>query len=739
VKQWQIGDKIQNRWEIQDIKSGSMGVVYIVVDVEQKWLLEEAEKIRKQVIFGLSHIKGGEKLPPEDVEKLSSYIKHQQLEVAVRMKKEAFFAVKTMKAALSHFSQIRKRFVNEARTWIKLGDHPHIVKAHSVDIIDDQPYLFLECVEGGSLRSWIGKPDNTIEQILEFAIQLCEGMNYAHDKLSLIHRDIKPENILLEYGPVLKITDFGLAKAFYSPADFSGRYDLLVSEESSSYLGLTQSGTILGTLLYMSPEQLKGYSLDIRSDIYSFGLVLYEMLTGQHPLTPPKSNSQQEIVAFLLHQQNEKKWPPPSHFNPKVPTMLNEIVAKSLAICPEERYSDFGMLQADLRQIKVSVNKSGSDAIYREKSKIDWDATQKQRKDHRRKLDKEHLGVMKIDGLIFDEWYDRYLSLLKLGDYQAAQDAIDKSLQIIDRLIEQPGKFTGMGRTPQDIHALAYTIKGKCLMLMNQPEDALQAYNRAIELGFRIAEAYFFRGNIFKKLHRYEEALDDYTRAIHIDSSLIPAYFNRGNTYSDLNRHEDAVADYNQIINLDPTYSNAYNNRGNTYQKMLRYDEALEDFTHAIQYNPAFVQAYYSRGVTYAKKQCYHEALVDFTCAIEFDPKYTQAYIDRGGAYCDLQRYDEALKDLNHAIELDSTDARIYYIRGVAFARMQNYQEAVVNFSRAIKLRPNYLEAYYNIGVFQAAQGAWQESLSNIEKAAKLGSQQAAQFAEQIRQILNEM
>jgi serine/threonine protein kinase len=162
-----------------------------------------------------------------------------------------------------------QRFRDEMAFWFELEPHPNIVQAYSVEIIEKRPYLFLEYVSGQTLREWIGKLD--FVQALSFAYQICLGMEHINRKNEAVHGDLKPENILVTSDGVVKITDFGLA-----------RYHRVIEGKFSAESA--------GTLPYMSYEHLKGEPLDQRSDIYSFGVIMYEMFMGRLPYDFPIQN-----------------------------------------------------------------------------------------------------------------------------------------------------------------------------------------------------------------------------------------------------------------------------------------------------------------------------------------------------------------------------------------------------------------------------------------------------------------
>jgi WD40 repeat protein len=185
-------------------------------------------------------------------------------------------AVKVLRAEVASDPDRLRRFEREAKTVAALN-HPHILTVHDVGTHDGTPYVVTELLEGESLRQVLKSRAPTQRQVLAFAVQIARGLAAAHDK-DIVHRDLKPENLFLTTDGRIKILDFGLAKLTTPEADFRSAATLGASEEHS-----TSPGVILGTVAYMSPEQAQAHPLDNRSDIFSFGVVLYEMLAHRHP------------------------------------------------------------------------------------------------------------------------------------------------------------------------------------------------------------------------------------------------------------------------------------------------------------------------------------------------------------------------------------------------------------------------------------------------------------------------
>ena len=237
---------------------------------------------------------------------------------------ERVVAVKTVNMALEreHADKYEARFYQEARAAGGLN-HPNIVTVYDAGKAGDVVYMAMEYIEGVELRTLIGEGRQlAVAQALSIAAQVAEGLAYAHER-GVVHRDIKPANIMVVANGPVKITDFGIARMRAS-AD------------------LTQTGVMLGSPKYMSPEQVIGKRADHRSDIFSLGVILYEMLCGAAPFNG-------ENVTALMYQIVNFAPPAPSAINAGVPEMLDYVIAKMLAKPLEERYQDARELARDLR------------------------------------------------------------------------------------------------------------------------------------------------------------------------------------------------------------------------------------------------------------------------------------------------------------------------------------------------------------------------------------------------------
>jgi Tol biopolymer transport system component/predicted Ser/Thr protein kinase len=253
-------------------------------------------------------------------------------------------AIKVLPTHLADRAELRERFEREARTIASLN-HPHICTLHDVGHQDGIDYLVMEYVEGETLAARLAKGPLPLEQVLRYAIEIADALDKAHRK-GVTHRDLKPSNIMLTKSGT-KLLDFGLAKLREDAAPATPLSELPTGKDP-----ITAQGTILGTLQYMAPEQLEGKEADARTDIFAFGVVVYEMATGKKAF---EGKSQASVISAIMSSDPQ---PMPS-LQPMTPPALDRVVKKCLAKEPEKRWQDASDLCDELKWIAEGGSQAG--------------------------------------------------------------------------------------------------------------------------------------------------------------------------------------------------------------------------------------------------------------------------------------------------------------------------------------------------------------------------------------------
>lgn len=480
---WKKGDLIDGRYEVLDVKAGGMGIVYICYD----------RGFKKQV--------------------------------ALKTLQDKYFVSPSMTA----------RFMWEAETWVRLEKHPNIVQAYYVNRMEERPFICLEYIEGNEkfgaeLKGWIRKGGLDLPTTLNFAIQFCTGMVHASDKFKemrrpFVYRDVKPSNIMVTSQKVVKITDFGLVKlSLGSPT--GGKPDG-GDNSGDDNPAATKTGTVMGTPFYMSPEQWLGRNTDERADIYAFGCVLYEMLTG----VPPFKGKDTEDLRDLHIKAPVKEIP-------YLPKVLNEIIARCLKKNPGNRYTDF----AELRGILSSVYQSFTGQLV--------------------------AGEEKSDILKAWELVNKGISLFNLKYYDEAIKCFGLALRI------------------KPDYAEALRNRGSAYHALGLIDRAIDDYREAIKLKPDYPEVYYNRGTSYFAIDNVKQAIKDYDTAIKLNPDYAEAYYNRAVAKRKLLATDEAIADYTRAIELKPAYARAYRGRGNAFYSTGRFEEAIADYESAMGIDP---------------------------------------------------------------------------------------------------------------------------------------------------------
>jgi serine/threonine protein kinase/Tfp pilus assembly protein PilF len=546
-------------------------------------------------------------------------------------------ALKVLPDDLARDPGRRQRFAQEARAVAALN-HPNIVAVYDVG----ENYFVSELIDGESLRAMGSMP---ARRAIGIAVQIADGLAAAHAQ-GITHRDLKPENIMVTRDGRAKILDFGLAK-------------VAQTAPGAEAVTQTQEGVVLGTVGYMSPEQVRGQAADARSDIFSFGLVLYEMLAGKRAFTGASS---MDVLSAILKEE-------PADFPGSTPPALKLIVEHCLEKLPDRRFQSARDLSFALQSLSGSGLAQTIDqpAVVRHTHGKLWLAI---------------AGVALVAALTV-ALASTVFSLRRLNHAAtspatspsaaapapagvavsrpstpaspgntASTDSPASSEKPRPAIQEQAGTAASAAPKPAETHATSEP-KGNpppspapsAAVLPPVAADAKAAYDQAMSL---------LNGG------KTTEAVRHFDEAIRETPDYLEAYVGRAEARRTLRQFELSVEDCNQVIRINPLESRGYNCRGFGYIQLSQYGPAVQDLSEAIRLNPNFAIAYEHRANAYSFLQQYDKAIGDYTQAIRLRPRIAEYHVKRAVAYANLKQYDKAVQDYTEAIRFQPNDIRAY-------------------------------------------------------------------------------
>jgi eukaryotic-like serine/threonine-protein kinase len=606
--------------------------------------------------------------------------------------------------------------LREARAASTL-DHKNIASVHAVEETDDgQLFIVMTYYEGQSLSTRMNGAPLSPREAVEIIRQIAEGLAHAHLH-NLVHRDIKPSNVILTSEGEAKIVDFGLAR-FVSPT------------------APTQTLSLAGTLCYMSPEQVSGMAVDARTDIWSLGVIAYQLLTNRLPFP---DNNPASTVNAILHS-------PPAELE-GVPRELQWIVQRALAKRLPDRYQSCAELLRDLETTAIpadrSTTRSGKLAFRRFASLALAVRLQAALTEGRRwtllvalvllagtvavSFRKQVLPVQNAQPEIPPAAYESYLQGRQYLDRYDKPGNLDASIRLFETTTKADPKF-----------ALAFAALGEAYWekyaLSDDPrwvQLASSACQRAAELNNQLPAVYVTLGRIHSGTGMHDLAIQEFQRARELDHHNPDALLGLADAYANVGRTQEAEDAYKRAAAMRPADWDGHYRLGAFYYSQHRFPEAATQFHRVIELLPDHVPAHTGLGTTLISLGKEDEAEAEFKKALALAPDYV-ASSNLGVIYYNHKRFAEAAAMTEQALQLNDKDYRLWNNLAIAYEWLgqpdkarQAFHQELSRLEQIVPLRPYDAEVQANLGVMYSQLHLRDKASAHLEAALAISPDEA--------------